>query len=177
VKPFAPVLIDLVLVACGGPARLPLEAGIGPNPQLPPPENAVVPAVKVSKATGWPAGVTPAAAPGLKVNPFAVGLNHPRWIYTLPNGDVLVAETSGPGRHSSANTAAGTVSRRVAIKVVFMPFGGAQTSGRPIDVLTGFIGGGKAFGRPVGVQIARDGSLLVADDVGDSVWRVSAARG
>jgi glucose/arabinose dehydrogenase len=47
----------------------------------------------------------------------------------------------------------------------------------PIDVLTGFIGGGKAFGRPVGVQIARDGSLLVADDVGDSVWRVSAARG
>ena len=46
----------------------------------------------------------------------------------------------------------------------------------PIDVLTGFMVGGKALGRPVGVQIARDGSLLVADDVGNTVWRVSAAR-
>jgi hypothetical protein len=46
----------------------------------------------------------------------------------------------------------------------------------PIDVLTGFMIRGKALGRPVGVQIARDGSLLVADDVGDTVWRVSAGR-
>ena len=57
-----------------------------------------------------------------------------------------------------------------------MPFGGAQPSGMPIDVLTGFMIGGKALGRPVGVQIARDGSLLVADDVGDTVWRVSGRR-
>ena len=76
---------------------MPLEAGIGPSPELPPPENALVPAVKVSKATGWAAGTTPVAAPGLKVNAFATGLSHPRWLYTLPNGDVLVAETSGPG--------------------------------------------------------------------------------
>ncbi len=61
-------------------------------------------------------------------------------------------------------------------KVVFVPFGGAQPSGMPIDVLTGFMIRGKALGRPVGVQIARDGSLLVADDVGDTVWRVSAPR-
>ena len=61
-------------------------------------------------------------------------------------------------------------------KVVFVPFTGTQPSGMPIDVLTGFTSGGKAFGRPVGVQIARDGSLLVADDVGNSVWRVSAVR-
>ena len=57
-----------------------------------------------------------------------------------------------------------------------MPFAGAQPSGMPIDVLTGFMIRGKALGRPVGVQIARDGSLLVADDVGDTVWRVSARR-
>ena len=76
---------------------MPLEAGVGPRPQLPPPENALIPAVKVSKAVGWPVGMTPAAAPGLKVNAFASGLDHPRWIYTLPNGDVLVAETSEPG--------------------------------------------------------------------------------
>ena len=96
-SPAAIALFCFVLDACGGPARLPLEAGIGPRPQLPPPENALIPAVKVSKAVGWPGGLTPAAAPGLKVDAFATGLDHPRWIYTLPNGDVLVAETSAPG--------------------------------------------------------------------------------
>jgi glucose/arabinose dehydrogenase len=96
-KPAAITLFCLALAACGGPARLPLEAGIGASPQLPPPENALIPAVKVSKAAGWPAGMTPAAAPGLKVNAFATGFDHPRWLYVLTNGDVLVAETNGPG--------------------------------------------------------------------------------
>jgi glucose/arabinose dehydrogenase len=96
-RPAAVTLLCFALAACGGPARLPLEAGIGPRPQLPPAENALIPAIKVSKATGWPAGTTPAAAPGLRVNAFATGLDHPRWICTLPNGDVLVAETSAPG--------------------------------------------------------------------------------
>src|SRR4051812_46684476 len=96
-KPSATSLCCLCLAACGGPARLPLEAGIGPRPQLPSPENALIPAVRVSKAVGWPAGRTPTAAPGLVVGAFATGLDHPRWLYTLPNGDVLVAETSGPG--------------------------------------------------------------------------------
>jgi glucose/arabinose dehydrogenase len=90
-------LICGALAACAGPARLPLEAGIGPNPQLPPPENALITNVDVAKAAGWPAGAMPAAAPGLKVNAFASGLDHPRWVYVLPNGDVLVAETNGPG--------------------------------------------------------------------------------
>ena len=85
------------VAACAGPARLPLEAGIGPNPQLPPPEHVLSPDVNVAKANGWPAGTTPAPAPGLKVNAFASGLDHPRWLYVLPNGDVLVAETNGPG--------------------------------------------------------------------------------
>jgi glucose/arabinose dehydrogenase len=59
--------------------------------------------------------------------------------------------------------------------VVFVPFRGGQPSGAPVDILTGFLNGeGKAMGRPVGVQIARDGALLVADDVGNIVWRVSA---
>jgi glucose/arabinose dehydrogenase len=61
-------------------------------------------------------------------------------------------------------------------KVIFVPFGGAQPNGMPIDILTGFIRDNKALGRPVGVQIARDGSLLVADDVGNTIWRVSAAH-
>ena len=59
-------------------------------------------------------------------------------------------------------------------RVIFVPFAGAQPSGMPVEVLTGFMVDGKAYGRPVGVQIARDGSLLVADDVGGKVWRVTA---
>ena len=90
-------LISGALAACAGPARLPVEAGTGPNPRLPKPEHALIPAIDVAKATGWPPGLTPAAAPGLKVQAFATGLDHPRWLYVLPNGDVLVAETSGPG--------------------------------------------------------------------------------
>jgi glucose/arabinose dehydrogenase len=62
-------------------------------------------------------------------------------------------------------------------KVVFVPFDNGRPSGQPIDVLTGFLGTrNRAMGRPVGVAIGRDGSLLVADDVGNSVWRVSAPR-
>jgi glucose/arabinose dehydrogenase len=61
-------------------------------------------------------------------------------------------------------------------KVVFVPFANGRPVGQPIGVLTGFLAGDKAFGRPVGVEIARDGALLVADDVGNTVWRVSAAR-
>jgi glucose/arabinose dehydrogenase len=57
----------------------------------------LIPTVKVSKAVGWPAGAAPTAAPGFRVAAFATGLEHPRWLYVLPNGDVLVAETNGPG--------------------------------------------------------------------------------
>ena len=93
----APSLLMTALAACAGPARLPLEAGIGPRPQLPPPEHVISPNVNVAKASGWPAGATPVPAPGLRVNAFASGLDHPRSLYVLPNGDVLVAETNGPG--------------------------------------------------------------------------------
>lgn len=64
-------------------------------------------------------------------------------------------------------------------KVVFVPFSGGKPSGDPIDVLTGFIDTERevAFGRPVGVEIASDGALLVADDVGNIIWRVSAGSG
>jgi glucose/arabinose dehydrogenase len=61
-------------------------------------------------------------------------------------------------------------------KVVFVAFSNGKPTGSPIDVLTGFVSDNeKAFGRPVGVAIAKDGSLLVADDVGNAIWRVSQA--
>jgi glucose/arabinose dehydrogenase len=60
-------------------------------------------------------------------------------------------------------------------EVVFVPFGGGRPSGMPLKVLTGFLSpDGKALGRPVGVEVANDGALLVADDVGNLIWRVSA---
>jgi glucose/arabinose dehydrogenase len=63
-------------------------------------------------------------------------------------------------------------------KVIFVPFGpDGKPNGPPRDVLTGFIGSdGTAHGRPVGLTIDRAGALLVADDVGNAVWQVSAAR-
>jgi glucose/arabinose dehydrogenase len=62
-------------------------------------------------------------------------------------------------------------------RVIFVPFDGPRPSGAaPLDVLTGFLDDrGQAFGRPVGVAIDRQGGLLVADDVGNVIWRVSAA--
>ncbi len=58
--------------------------------------------------------------------------------------------------------------------VVFVPFAGGASAGRPQTILEGFVDGdGNARGRPVGVAVARDGALLIADDVGNAVWRVS----
>ena len=81
---------------CGSAAKLPLAAGIGPNPELPPPTSSLIPTVKVADAKGWSGEDKPTAAPGLVVTAFARQLDHPRSLYVLPNGDVLVAETNGP---------------------------------------------------------------------------------
>jgi glucose/arabinose dehydrogenase len=62
-------------------------------------------------------------------------------------------------------------------RVIYVPFAGDKPSGAPVDVLTGFLGeDGVAYGRPVGVAVGKGGALLVADDVGNVVWRVSARR-
>ena len=81
---------------CMGTAQLPFSAGVGPDPQLPAPRQELIPTVEVAKARGWPSGVAPKAASGLRVTAFATGLAHPRWVIVLPNGDVLVAETNRP---------------------------------------------------------------------------------
>ena len=90
------IVLALSLGACAEQARLPAEAGFGPQPTLPPPNRTLIPTVKVAPAKGWPAGVAPTAPAGLTVNAFASGLDHPRWMHVLPNGDVLVAETNKP---------------------------------------------------------------------------------
>ncbi len=70
----------------------------GPNPKLVAPVKSTIPTVNIAEAVGWPEGQKPVAALGLKVEAFASNLDHPRWIYVLPNGDVLVAETNKPAK-------------------------------------------------------------------------------
>ena len=74
--------------------------GWGPRPLLKPPAPQTIPLLKPAKALGWQPGETPTPAKGLAVNAFARGLNHPRWLYELPNGDILVAETDAPAASS-----------------------------------------------------------------------------
>ena len=90
------VLGAACLAGCGNSARLPVEAGTGPQPQLPPPNKSIIPTLNVAPARGWPEGSQPVTAQGTTVTAFATQLEHPRWIYVLPNGDVLVAETNAP---------------------------------------------------------------------------------
>jgi hypothetical protein len=91
-------LLAALGAACANEARLPVSAGMGPEPELPPPEKSLIPAVNVAPARGWAEGAKPEPAAGLTVQAFADGLDHPRWLYVLPNGDVLVAETNAPER-------------------------------------------------------------------------------
>jgi glucose/arabinose dehydrogenase len=80
----------------GGALAQSYPAGFGPNPALPAPEKTLIPTVNVAPADPWPKGTSPVAAAGLAVSAYANGLDHPRWLYVLPNGDVLVAETNKP---------------------------------------------------------------------------------
>jgi glucose/arabinose dehydrogenase len=92
----APIALALALAACGETATLPVEAGTGPTPQLPTPNKTLIPTVNIAPAKGWPTGGKPVAAAGTVVDVFADKLDHPRWVYVLPNGDVLVAESNAP---------------------------------------------------------------------------------
>ena len=92
----ASVLAGLTLVACGSGPALDPRVGFGPDPQLPEPRSGLFPVIKIAPAVGWPDGRMPTPAEGLRVQAFADGLDHPRWLYLLPNGDILVAETAAP---------------------------------------------------------------------------------
>lgn len=85
-------------------ARLDANAVAGQRPELSNPRAESFPTVKVAKAVGWQGDAKPSAAAGLQVNAFARGLDHPRWLYRLPNGDVLVAESNSPPREERGIT-------------------------------------------------------------------------
>ncbi len=84
----------LSLNACADKSSVPKSAVFGTNPTLPEPDPGLLPTVNIAPAIGWSDGNQPTAAEGLAVNAFAKGLDHPRWLYVLPNGDILVAESN-----------------------------------------------------------------------------------
>ncbi len=106
----------LILAGCAEKATLPPGASVGPTPALPEPNQRLIPTVDIAPAKGWPAGVLPTPAAGLAVNAYASGFVHPRWIYVLPNGDVLVAETNAPPRPDDAKGIKGFVMKKVMAK-------------------------------------------------------------
>lgn len=105
----AKIISGLVVVALAGggwylttPAQSEVDIAklYGPTPDLSKAQPETFPSVVIAKLVGWQGGAKPVAAPGLTVNEFASGLDHPRWLKLLPNGDVLVAESTQPARPS-----------------------------------------------------------------------------
>jgi glucose/arabinose dehydrogenase len=139
IRIFAVTLLTTVIVACGATARLPVTTGTGPNPALPPPRTSPIPLVKVATAKGWAPGEKPVAAAGTVVSAFASGLEHPRWLYVLPNGDVLVADTNAPVRPDDNKGLKGWFFKRYQKKA-----GGAVPSANRITLLRDTDGDGVA---------------------------------
>lgn len=154
-------LLTLFLSGCGDTAKLPEEAGVGPNPTLPEPNATLIPTVKIAPAKGWPEGMKPAAASGLAVNEFAGGLDHPRWLYVLPNGDVLVAETNAPERPERSGL------RMWVMKQVQQRAGAGVPSANRISLLRDRDGDGVAETRSVFLKDLNSpfGMALVGNDL------------
>ena len=172
------VTAGCLTMACAGPAKLAEHQVAGPAPTLVPPDKALVPTINVVKAVGWPQGAMPTAADGLAVTAFASGLDHPRWIAVLPNGDVLVAETNAPPRPKDQSGVRGWLFARAQKKA-----GGAVPSANRITLLRDTDGDGVADSRtaflqglnsPFGMALVGD-TLYVANT--DAVVKVPYADG
>ena len=105
--------LALVLSGCGDSAKLPETASEGAHPELPAPNQTILPTVKIAPAKGWVDGGKPTAGAGFTVTAFATGLDHPRSLLVLPNGDVLVAETNAPERPEEGRGIKGMIYQRV----------------------------------------------------------------
>ncbi|WP_226405050.1 PQQ-dependent sugar dehydrogenase [Ferribacterium limneticum] len=171
-------LASLSLAACSEMATLPVSAGSGLRPTLPPPVRTTTPTVNIAPAIGWPAGTKPTAAPGTRVAAFANGLDHPRWLYVLPNGDVLVAETNAPPKPDDAKGIKGWV-----MGLVMKRAGAGVPSANRITLLRDSDGDGVADFRAVLLEGLNSpfGMALVGNDLyvanSDAVLRFPYAAG
>lgn len=153
--------VAIALTACAETSKLPIEAGFGANPQLPPPTRTLIPTVNIAPAKGWPPGGKPVAAQGTTVDAFAAGLDHPRWLYVLPNGDVLVAETNAPPRPEEGKGIRGWIMERVMKKA-----GAGVPSANRITLLRDADGDGVVETRSVFLEGLNSpfGMVLVGND-------------
>ena len=127
-----------LLAGCGESASLDVRDGMGAAPRLPPPNKTLIPTVDIAPAVGWADGAMPTPASDLAVNAFASGLDHPRWLHVLPNGDVLVAETNGPPKPDGGGL------KGVAMKAVMKRAGAGVPSANRITLLRDANGDGIA---------------------------------
>ncbi|QAU32956.1 sorbosone dehydrogenase family protein [Janthinobacterium sp. 17J80-10] len=162
-----------------GTPALPEQAGMGPTPQLPQPEKRLFPTVNIAPAKGWPRGAKPIAPQGFTVSAYASGLDHPRWLYVLPNGDVLVAETDAPAKPDDMKGVKG-----LAMKAVMKKAGaGVRPSANRITLLRGVDADGVAavksvfmssLNSPFGMALVGN-NLYVADT--DAIRRYAYKEG
>ncbi|MHB8729588.1 MAG: PQQ-dependent sugar dehydrogenase [Sulfuricaulis sp.] len=136
--------VAIGLTACGGMARLPPSASYGAHPTLPAPNHTLIPTVNIAPAKGWPDDVQPVSAPGTMVTALAKDLDHPRWIYVLPNGDVLVAETNAPPKPEDGKGIKGWIMKKVMKRA-----GAGVPSANRITLLRGIGPDGMALTRTV----------------------------
>jgi glucose/arabinose dehydrogenase len=141
------VLVGMLVAAltgCSQTSELRADTGVGARPALPAPEHALVPTVNIAPAIGWPAGTGPKSVSGTRVVAFASGLDHPRWLYVLPNGDVLVAETNAPAKPDDGKGLKGLV-----MGLAMKRAGAAAASANRITLLRDTNGDGVADVRSV----------------------------
>jgi glucose/arabinose dehydrogenase len=168
------IIISTLLSASAwaGDARLPVSAGTGLHPELPAPEHSLIPTLNIAPAKGWPTGGKPTAAPGTSVARFAQGLDHPRWLYVLPSGDVLVAETNAPPKPEDSKGLKGWISKKVQKRA-----GAIGQSADRITLLRDANGDGVVETQTVFLQGLHSpfGMALVGQDFyvanTDAVWR------
>ncbi len=175
----AVVLLSTLLLAaaCSDRAVQPTQT-TGPTPDLPPPRQRLVPTIDIAPAVGWAAGETPHAADGLAVEAFARDLDHPRWLYVLPNGDVLVAETNAPPKPADTGGIKGWFKGRAMKKA-----GAGTPSANRITLLRDADGDGRAelrtvfasgINSPFGMALAGEDFYVAASD---AVLRYAYRRG
>ena len=154
-------ILAIAIAGCGETARLAVDDGTGRSPTLPEPNKTLIPTLNVAKAIGWPAGAKPHSATGTTVNAFATGLDHPRWVYALPNGDVLVAETNAPPKPDD-----GKGIRGFAQKLFMKTAGSVTPSANRITLLRDADGDGVAEVREVFIKDLHSpyGMVLVGND-------------
>lgn len=137
----------LTMTGCAMPSKSPINDSYGSQPHLPKPKSSLLPTVNIAPAKGWPEGKMPTPATGLKVQAFAKGLRHPRWLYVLPNGDVLVAETDAPPKPDDSKGIKGKI-----MKWVMQRAGSSDPSANRISLLRDSNGDGVAEQKTVFLQ-------------------------